>query len=332
MLHRYFRLIKEYDNFNSYIPYPSFLFSKPPSNVKDCRLFQAIRLALGLPEVMERNYRINDLKILDVTTIVTALETFRDNMQLIVGKDEGKMPRYKSYPHFAADKNFETYLQEIIDEHKRRNPVVLNQFKAINFIQSLVKQIEEEQRQIEEALTHLGKFLPKTCSDFKTISLELMEEQIKAQIESNVLQEKIIDLLYTGHIQENFSTMDCGSFIEAMKNCNSSLARYRALGGYCLLLQNEGVKEQLRFCIHQALGVEINPNELTDKDMLDAIRLLKTYFEANPKVELNFDFFNGKGSMNTFILQTELALAKKVQTVNKAQEDNSETRTTSLFV
>lgn len=36
--------------------------------------------------------------------------------------------------------------------------------------------------------------------------------------------------------------------------------------------------------------------------------------------------------MNTFILQTELALAKKVQTVNKAQEDNSETRTTSLFV
>lgn len=117
-----------------------------------------------------------------------------------------------------------------------------------------------------------------------------------------------------------------------MKNCNNSLARYRALGGYCLLLQNEGVKEQLRFCIHQALGVEINPNELTDKDMLDAIRLLKTYFEANPKVELNFDFFNGKGSMNTFILQTELALAKKVQTVNKAQEDNSETRTTSLFV
>ncbi|MFS9440307.1 lpg1751 family Dot/Icm T4SS effector [Legionella pneumophila] len=333
LLHRYFRLIKEYDNFNSYIPVPSFFFKyKPPSDVKDCRLFQAIRLALGLPEVMEKNYRINDLKILDVTTIVTALETFRDNMQLIIGKDEGKMPRYKSYPHFAADKNFETYLQEIIDEHKRRNPIVLNQFKAINFIQSLVKQIEEEQHQIEEALTHLGKLLPKTCSDFKTISLELMEEQIKAQIESNVLQEKIIDLLYTGHIQENFSTMDCGSFIEAMKNCNNSLARYRALGGYCLLLQNEGVKEQLRFCIHQALGVEINPNELTDKDMLDAIRLLKTYFEANPKVELNFDFFGGKGSMNTFILQTELALAKKVQTVNKAQEDNSETRTTSLFV
>lgn len=36
--------------------------------------------------------------------------------------------------------------------------------------------------------------------------------------------------------------------------------------------------------------------------------------------------------MNTFILQTELALAKKVQALNKAQEDNVETRTTALFV
>lgn len=334
LLHRYFRLIKEYDTFNSYIPVPSFFFKyKPPSEVKDCRLFQTIRVALGLPVSMEKNYQVNDLKILDVTTIVTALETFRDNMLLmVVDKDEEKKPRYKTYPHFAADRNFETYLQDIIDEHKKRNSSVLNQFKAIGFMQSLLKKMEQEHRQIKEALDSLSKLLQRNFSDFKTLNIELLEEQIKAHIKSEDLQENIVDLLYTRHIKSKFGELDHQSFIKEMNICSYSFASYKILGGFCLLLQHQGIKEQLRFCIYQALGLGINSDELTDKDMLNGIRFLKKYFTDNPSVELNYDFFGGKEPMNTFILQTELALDKKVQEQNKSQEKDQETSTSSLVV
>lgn len=330
LLHRYFRLIKEYDTFNSYIPVPRFFFKyKPPSDVKDCRLFQAIRLALGLPALMGENYQADDLKILDVTTIVTALETFRDNMLMV---DKDKEARYKSYPHFATDKNFKTYLQDIIDEHKRRGPSVLKQFKAIGFMRSLVNKMEEECQLIKEALNSLSKLMQRNSLEFKTLSIELLEEQIRTHIKSEDLQENIVDLLYTPHIKSKLGELDHESFIKEMKICNYSSASYKILGGFSLLLQHEGIEEKLRFCIYQALGLGINSDELTDKDMLDGVKFLKKYFDDNPKVELNFDFFGGREPMNTFILQTELALTKKVQEQKKSQEKEQEPSTSSLVV
>lgn len=64
LLHRYFRLIKEYDNYN-------YLFTI--YDVRNCDLFKAIRAALHLPAEMPDGFKANDLAVLDVVTIVDSL-------------------------------------------------------------------------------------------------------------------------------------------------------------------------------------------------------------------------------------------------------------------
>lgn len=302
LLHRYFRLIKEYDGFNSYTFFTT-------SDVRNCKLFIAIRAALQLPKEMPDDYRKKDLGILDVTTVVTALEAFRDNMQL---KDDHNIDRFKKYAHFARDVNFELYLQNIIDEHKRIGLPVLKQFQAIHFIQSLVAKIDVEAQQINEALVTWNKLLVREHPDFSLLSIEAVEAHITAKITSEPLREKIIDFLYTPYIRSNFATMNHTTFLAAIKKCHTDIASYTVCGGYSLILLSGGI-ERLKFSIYQALGIEARPEELTDKYSLFGIKFLKQFVDNNPDIVLDYEFFGGKERMNTQISQKEEALTARTQ-------------------
>jgi hypothetical protein len=302
LLHRYFRLINEYS-----AAYTN-MFVKT-SDVRNCDLFQAIRAALKLPKEMPSGFKLKDLEVLDVTTVVTALEVFRDNML----QEVDKVPRYKKYPHLAKDVNFERYLQAIIIEQKGRGAAILKEFKAVTFIQSLAAKIEAQRVLLEEELDKWSKILKKDHPDFSSLSFKSIENHIIKKITVESAREKILDLLYTGHIITTLESFDHASFLIAMKKCQTDKAIYIVFGGYALLLQSKKDLEKLEFCIYQALNIESKPKELTNEDMLVGIQLLKEFIETNPEIVLNYDFFGGKDKMNTEISQREEALILKVK-------------------
>lgn len=307
LLHRYFRLIQLYDDWNYY----SFYKSDPRS----CKLFTAIRSALQLPAATSDDYRKKDLEILDATTITTALEAFRDNMQL---KDEKQIPRFKKYPHFAVDDpNFEKNLDDIINKYKVISTPLLKQYKAIKFMQSLTEKVEAERVQIKQALVEWNQIFVKKFPDFNSVEIGTIESHITTHIHPEALREKVLDRLYTSYILSNMKDMDHESFFSAMKKCNSDKARYTVVGGYVLLLKSPEI-EQLQFCINEALGIEEKPEEFTDKDMLNGLKFLRNFIKTNPETVLDCEFFGGKSKMDTQIAKNLKDLIDK--TSKKTEE------------
>lgn len=299
LIHRYFRIINEYDNYNR-IPFWTF----DPMN---CNLFKSIRTALKL-DILPR---VHDLATLDVTTIVTSLEVFRDNMLLVLDQ---KKPRYMTYPHFAQDDNFKKYLQDIIDEHTKKGAGVLQQFKAIRFLQSLTHQIDNELAQVEKDLIVLVAYLKKIHPDFKALDINALESIINTTIQSDASKEIILDMLYTGIIQDNLSTMDHDDFLNHMKICHSDKASYTLFGGYVLLLQSKNIDEHLMYCFKKVLGNDDISNMISTRDMYIGIKFLMEYLRGHVENKLDYEFFGGKSKMETLLINCEEQLDIKVKT------------------
>jgi hypothetical protein len=312
LLHRYFRIIQEHLNWSTRF------YEWDP---RGSDLFVAIRAALLLTDSSAEiaEFKKKDLEILDATTIVTALETFRDNMQL---KDTKQIPRFKKYPHLAEDLNFERYLKEIIDKHKIIGAAVIKQFKAIDFIQSLAKKVEAEHQQIEQALIEWNKIFVKEHSNFSLLKPEIIESHITTHITPVALSEKVLDLFYTPYIQEMLNGLDHERFLLEMKKSNSDTATYTIFGGYALLLQSSGIGENLRYFINQALGIAENPKVLTDRDKLNGIKFFERFTKANPGVVLSCEFFGGKSEMETKISLIMKDLIDKILKESEEKVDN----------
>ncbi|KTD59034.1 hypothetical protein [Legionella shakespearei] len=322
LLHRYFRIINEYKG-----SYTGWFVTPNPLNSD---LFKAIRGALQLPgDVTVDDYQMRDLKILDVTTIVTALEAFRDNMYL---KDQEGIERYKKYPHLKADSNFEIHLKEIIDQHTARGRTTVNQFKAVRFIQSLRKQVDVDQQQVENALNRWCKEFARAHPDFDGLDLETIEGHIKKYFKEDPIKENILDLVNTPLIKDNLNSMSHASFPTQMKLCHAKICSFILVGGYSMLLQSEHVKKDLRFKIYEALDIVKDPSVLSSADMDNGIKLFNMFRENNTQIDLDYEFFGDKEKMETFISQTELALTSKIQAEKeqKAQEQSAKPATIAL--
>ncbi|WP_454782525.1 hypothetical protein [Legionella sp. WA2022007384] len=314
LIHRYFRLIKEYDNYNYYASWT--IWGK--CNVTDCKLFQAIRRALKFKELdsdlAKKTFKVDDLKILDVVTIVKALEVFRNNMLL---EDKEKLPRYMKYPHFAEDKNFKPYLQDIIEEHARRGAAILNRFTAIEFVKTLAEQIENERQQLEKDIEKWCKGVAKDYKDFnafKSLDDETINASLIKHVESETSRNIIFSLFYTPLIQDNLESTEHGSFLTKMKGCYDSTCSYMLFGGYVLLLQQSMMLDtDLLFTLQQALGLEKSLDELSKDDMLNGVKFLKQFLETEPGAALDCTFFNGKDKMLTAIARAEKELTLQVE-------------------
>ncbi|CAM3055753.1 Dot/Icm secretion system substrate [Legionella steigerwaltii] len=322
LIHRYFRLIKEYENPDGYISWNFF-----GCDVTTCKLFIAIRRALKFKEidVIKKRYKEDDLKILDAVTAVKALETFRDNMFM---EDSEKVPQFMNYPHFAKDVNFKQYLQDIIKEQTKRGEVILHRFKAISFIQSLATQIENERQLIEKDIEKWCKGVAKEkeykdFNTFRTLNDKSINESITKHVESEKARNIIFSLFYTPLIQENLESMDHGAFLIKMKECYDFTCSFMLFGGYALLLQHEPkmFDKHFSFIMQQALGLERSLDDLTKEDMFNGVKFLKQFFETEPAVVLDFEFFDGRDKMNTALATAESELHSLLTTPQKKETE-----------
>ncbi|MFI4918120.1 MAG: hypothetical protein ACHP65_01030 [Legionellales bacterium] len=308
LLHRYFRILQEYDGYNNF----SFWSSYNPLNSV---LLQAIRAALQLDPKLELDaFRQADLKQLDVVTIVTSLEVFKNSM-LLAG--ESKTPRYMNYLHFAQDVNFKTYLQNIIAQHvavdKKSGDSLLSQFAAIRFIESLAKHLDSECLSLDRTLDAWCDGLLKDYPDFSKLDSDAVEAHINSHIGSELLKRSILALLNTDYVQDKFSERDHASFLSAMKQCCYNKASFIVFGGYALLLQSDAVHENLKHCIYQALGFGADAIVLTGEETIMGITCLKHLLETEPSVDLDCQFFGGKGKLRTEISQIEKSIVGGIQ-------------------
>lgn len=318
LVHRYFRIIKEYDDKNQYAGYT--IWTK--CHATDCKLFQAIRKALGFKELKERvkKFKTDDLKILDVMTIVKALEVFRDNMLLA---DEQGVPRYMKYPHFANDVHFKQYLQDIIDTQTERGSNILNQFQAIAFLQSLANKIALLQQNIEQDIKTWHKAVMKdyvNFSDFKVLDENTINATLTQHVASETSRNAIFDLFYTPFIQDNLDTMnDHPGFLAKMKEGYGHKCSYVLFGGYVLLLSQSFafLDQNLQFSLQKALGLEMSLDDLTEQDKLNGVKFLQQFIEVEPDMVLDYEFFATKEKMNTIIARVEKRLTQHVAAQNK---------------
>lgn len=321
LIHRYFRLIKEYKEFNSYTK----MHIWGNSNPIKCHLFLAIRRALQFSDLKELNrmrkkYQEDDLNILDVKTIINALEVFRDNMFMMV---EEKTPRYMKYPHFAQDKHFREYLNEIITEQKERGAAVLHRFKAISFLQSLARQIDKEQVQIKNDLLKWCKGIEKDFKDFnefKTLKEDVINASITHYVESESSRNTLFSLFYSHFIQDGLDSMNPKSFFEQMIECYDNTCSYVLFGGYSLILQqSELFDSKLLFSLQQALDLGRSVKELTCEDSLNGVKFLNKFIANTSSVELDTDFFSGMERMRTTLMGRERELTEELDQLVMSQ-------------
>lgn len=327
LLHRYFRLIKSYDKYNAY-----FLWG---GNVTECRLFKSLRVVLQLPVETLDNYRTSDLEALDAFTVVSALEYFQTNMLAI--DSETNQQHYTSYPHLAADPNFIVHLDTLIKEHQLRGVVLLNQFKAINFLQSLVLKLNKEHLEIDESLKQWLPSLRQTHPDFSQLNIIQIKAHIEAHAISEPLKRRIIDLVQRPYIRQCLPDLS----IERINNCNASISSYIIMGACFLIFElNKSLStsldlidrvrgKKLSTCISELL-------ESTDLDDLDirskqeGLMFLRKYldYSSEPSVNdlsaagsvsqaltndigLDLRYFGGLNMLREQIARIELELAEQ---------------------
>lgn len=309
LLHRYFRIIKEYEAFNSF-----FTTCDPLSS----NLFRSIREALQLKsEVSHANFRKMDMAALDSLTIVNALEVFKDNMYAI--DSTTKQPNYMNYLHFQKDENFQSYLEAIINEHKTKDlnkgkDSLIHQFNGIRFLESLVIAITTESKQIEEGITKLVESLQKQHTVFKQLRMEQLTDHVEKTVENAVLKETLLDLLATPYMREQYSQCtDYDSLLQLMKTCHSTTLRYTILGGYSMLLRSNMLSDKTRFQLFRALKTDqVNPG-ISTENMRDSVELLSCYVETHSSLTLNCSFFGGGQQFKTRLANLQQTLASELQ-------------------
>lgn len=331
LLHRYFRIIQEYNDYNNVVRFWYWY-------VGSCRLFMAIRSALKFPEVTTKEaasftteeFKSKDLGVrenltgMDDASIVIHLETFRDNMLL---KDELGEPRYKKYEHLKNDVNFEKHLKDIIDFYKPRAAAVLKQLKAILFIESLTVDVVTRTGEQMSILRDWHTLLSKQHPDFSTLNVETIAAHVRTNVKDEAAKEKILDLLYTPRIEGclKHSQFNYETFLSVMNKAFTDSAVYTIVGGYSLLLRSEGI-DKLKFNLYEVLGIEKTPEVLTKKSMSIYIDFLDQYIKANPTLKLNYDFFEGKETMSVVLNRTIKTFIEEMQSSESSQESLSEVR------
>lgn len=312
LIHRYFRLIKEYENYNNSSINPvSFFRSLVQVNiwdVKNCKLYNAIADAL---QFIERNLGTDEL------TLINALEVFRHNMLLDInaaGSSSIKKARYLLYPHFAADPNFKLHLNELITEHQALGAEVVREFNAIYFMQSLATLLDLEVGPIAKELNECFLALSKDHKEFGTLTEALIKKHINSYYEDKAekvrMKDKLLELISTGYETERFSEIKAHSdFLKVVHAINTDESRCILCGGYVLLLKKGSLSEDLLAVMKKTVGFT---EELSSKDMHDCISVFQFYVEKDPAPSLNYKFFGGQSAMLTQVSQLSVTLARQI--------------------
>lgn len=316
LLHRYFRIINDYALWKK----KAFWSFTTPAN---CRLFQSIRTALNLTEP---DYE-NDLNSLDILTVVSSLQMFRDSM---LSEDQ-----YKKYPHFSDKKtNFVEYLDEIIEQQKNRNRLILNQFLALDFLESLVNHLDAKKKTLDLILKQWCEQLEHDYRDFSQLEEHTIRQHLNEHIEDKQSRASIGMIFNLEVIQHQLSEgiEEHEHFQELMKMGCASILSYILLGGCALVLRSReilGDKKQnsdLRFLINKCL--EMNLRHPSDSSQLSALTVMYTYLENSKEAEsaLKTDCFSYRGmkEFSLLVLKEEQLLTSEMESKGKEKEEEKQ--------
>ncbi len=267
------------------------------ANVKNCKLHQGIDDALDLGEK----------KKLDNLTIVTALEIFRDNMLRVNEKDQ--QPRFMTYELFAKDPvKFKSFLTEMINKYKidKETKLLINEFKAIDFLQSLASELDNEKQVVQKILDEWFVTLEKQYKEFTQLDAQLMFEDFQNRYLSSdgsnsdsikKINQKIVGFI--GLLPDDLKG------IAGFKACKSFLAScfendYRCIiaGAYFILAKQAELREDFLDIIKSDKTLDLGI--LDSDEQKSCITLLDEFIKLNDKVDCTF--FHGRK-----ILLTELS-------------------------
>ncbi|USQ12560.1 hypothetical protein J2N86_07440 [Legionella lytica] len=313
LIHRYLRIETEYNEYNqSRLNLYSWFSRNTLWKPTDCRLYVAIKSALGLSEANK----------LDDYTIVNALEVFQENMEMDVeveeqvGKEKKqvKKKRYQTYPHFSTvDPNFKSNLEKMIATHKESGKSMIRQFEAIDFLQSLMKKLDQENQPIEREINEWCASLAKTHKNFGLLSKELIEQHLNQYYQSK--PEKTNDKEHIQYLLEGIlnnptfiANNDHSKFLNELVISNTDPSRSICCGAYILLLKQGNLDKKLVTQMTNAFGFS---EKLTIEVQVACLKAFKAYADdvtdlskasaPEDEVQLDYKFF---GTSKTMVSQT----------------------------
>lgn len=308
LLHRYFRLIKEYEQ------RPSGWWG--PADPRSCRLFNAIRKVLQLSPTFDsvEEFKRKDLDILEPGIVTIALQLFRSHMVV--------EERYKNYEHLKMDSNFITYLTTIINEHEqiRGGRERAKQYKVIRFIKSLANLVWLERKEVELFFSHWFKQLQRDHPDLSALNKDIVfkhlvnyrglaEEHFKYCGTLECIKKEIAVALYANHVPINFNSpvIDYPELSDTIIVCIRSKGAHIITGGLALLLHSSEVADDLKHCINEY----VLKASLTLDDKKTFLKFLECFTDRlslDVAASLNCEFFEGRHTYDMFITQLATAI------------------------
>ncbi|MFJ1267391.1 hypothetical protein ACD661_02335 [Legionella lytica] len=282
LIHRLLRIETEYNDYNKSRLNPYAWFSsKALWNPTDCRLYTAIKSVLGLSEVNR----------LDDYTIIKALEVFKENMDMEIDvevvvdneKKVVKQQRYQTYEHFnTVDPNFKANLEKMISERRATGKSMVRQFEAIDFLQSLMKKLDQENQAIEKELNEWCKDLAKTHKNFGTLNRELIEHHLNQYYQTKT--EKVADKEHIQYLldgvmnNESFiANSDHSKFLNELVTSNTDPSRSICCGAYILLLKQGNLDKKLITQMTDTFGFS---EKLTINVQVACLKAFKAYADS----------------------------------------------------
>ncbi|CAM4430813.1 MAG: hypothetical protein LEGION0403_FIIPPAGN_01076 [Legionella sp.] len=328
LIHRFLRIETEYNDYNkSKLNLYTWFSSKPLWSLTDSCLYMAINSVLGL----------SDVNKLDDYTVIKALEVFKANMEMeidveeVVGNEKKvvKKPRYQTYQHFnTVDPNFKANLKKMISERRASGKSIIRQFEAIDFLQSLMKKLDQENRAIEEELNEWCKDLAKTHKNFGTLNKGLIEHHLNQYYQSK--PEKIADKEHIQYLLEGvlnnerfIANNDHTKFLNELVTSNTDPSRSICCGAYILLLKQGHLDKKLITQMTDTFGFS---EKLTIDVQVACLKAFKAYADSvteynavlahkddedEKDVQLDYKFFGTSTAMISLTTQLIVTLGEE---------------------
>ncbi|WP_133135029.1 hypothetical protein [Legionella rowbothamii] len=313
LIHRFLRIETEYNDYNkSRLNLYSWFSSKNLWNLNDCRLYNAVKSALAL----------SDANKLDDYTIINALEVFQENMDMeveveeLVGKEKKlvKKKRYETYEHFnTVDPNFKSNLEKMISLYKERGKSMVRNFAAIDFFQSLMEKLDQENQPVEREIKGWCASLAKTHKNFSALNRESIVQHLNQYYQSKpekASEKEHIQYLLEGILNNEtyIASNDYNKFLKELVTSNTDPSRSICCGAYVLLLKQGNLDKKLTTQMTDIFGFS---EKLTIEVQVACLKAFKAYADAvaepsdvlapEGEVQLDYKFF---GASKTMISQT----------------------------
>lgn len=299
LIHRYKRLIKWADT-------RSYFYQINPL---DSGLFQAIRYILKLSEQISmtkdeiklhsKTFRSDDAKILDEMTVYYALKAFQTYMYQ---EDEWHRKNYMNYVHLKQDPNFETNLQEIIDESGKKAQSMIIEYKPLKFLKSCVTILDNEMVLCRQSTCQLIETLKNHNVELKKIDGEQLIQFVEQHIKNETEQKSLCQLISTDKIYKDIQSLNYKTLQQSILKCKEDLSSYALMA--CYLLVNQTRK--LHPCLKNALSLKGDVRDIDESAQYLGLKTLKSLIKLKPDLNFDCEFFGNKEQMIKQLYQMKL--------------------------